>query len=259
MASTHWDFAPVFSPDGTRIAFVSNRTGSYELWISQSDGSNPVRLTAFDGPLVNMPQWAPNSRQIVFETQANSNTDLYVVDTADGIPRLLTTNATHDLVPSWSRDGRWIYFGSDRSGAWQVWKIPSQGGDPEQVTWQGGYRAFESLDGTHLYYSKLAEPGLWSRPDGGDARQMLDGLSARDWGNWTLTNEGIYFIDRKASDPSIALLDLQTGTIKPMVSLAGKTLSFMSGLSVSPDGKQILYALADRSESDIMLVEDFLP
>ena len=100
----------------------------------------------------------------------------------------------------------------------------------------------------------LAEPGLWSRPvDGGDARQMLEGLSVRDWGNWTLTNEGIYFIDREASDPSIALLDLQTGTIKPIVSLADKTLSFTSGLSVSPDGKQILFRTQEFTTSALRI------
>ena len=66
--------------------------------------------------------------------------------------RELTNEPSAEMVPSWSRDGRWIYFASERSGGWEIWKMPSAGGPAVQVTNQGGYAAFESLDGKFLSY-----------------------------------------------------------------------------------------------------------
>jgi Tol biopolymer transport system component len=57
---------------------------------------------------------------------------------------------TNEVKPSWSHDGKWIYFSSSRTGAVEIWKIPAAGGEPIQVTRDGGYVAFESLDGKTL-------------------------------------------------------------------------------------------------------------
>jgi hypothetical protein len=69
-------------------------------------------------------------------------------------PQCLTTTPADDAVASWSRDGKSIYFASDRSGEWQVWKMPAEGGNAVPLTRRGGYVAFESPDGHSLYYSK---------------------------------------------------------------------------------------------------------
>jgi Tol biopolymer transport system component len=68
------------------------------------------------------------------------------MDTAGSI-RNLTKEASAEVVPSWSRDGHWVYFASDRTGDWQVWKIAGTGGTAVQVTRHGGFAALESLDG----------------------------------------------------------------------------------------------------------------
>ena len=68
-------------------------------------------------------------------------------------------------MPSWSRDGRWIYFASNRDGSWQVWKVPSSGekaGSARQVTRGGGFAAIESTDGRHVYFTKRMSGSLES-------------------------------------------------------------------------------------------------
>ena len=78
IASTRWDSQPAYSPDGQRIAFASTRSGHYEIWMCDHDGSNPVRLTRFEGPLVSTPRWSPDGEQIVFEVHRAGWADLYV-------------------------------------------------------------------------------------------------------------------------------------------------------------------------------------
>ena len=85
-----------------------------------------------------------------------------------------------DEAPTWSRNGKWIYFPSNRSGTFEVWKVPSEGGKAVQITKGGGYNAVESFDGKALYYLKLGkrdvEVGqIWKVPcEAGEETMVLD-------------------------------------------------------------------------------------
>jgi hypothetical protein len=98
-------------------------------------------------------------------------------------------------VPSWSRDGKWIYFRSDHTGRNEIWRAPFAGGSSEQVTRDGGFAAFESVDGQTLFYIKSAESPLYARPlSGGPARRVLPFISARAF---VPVEDGIYFIGQR--------------------------------------------------------------
>ena len=95
--------------------------------------------------------------RVVSEEQEEAwDFDVYVINANGGRPKRLTDHPADDGVASWSRDGRSIYFVSNRTKAWEVWKMPADGGDAIQVTRNGGYVAFESVDGEFLYYVKHA-------------------------------------------------------------------------------------------------------
>ena len=169
ISSTRMDSGPQFSPDGSKIAFESTRSGQYEVWMCRSDGSGLVQLTHFNS-VSGTPRWSPDGQQIVFDSLNAGNVDVFVVDSQGGPPRRLTPEPSIEAVPSWSRDGRWIYFTSNRSGGLQVWKMPSSGEPAVQVTRNGGFAALESPDGKFLYYAKgLTVPGLWRIPTDGES------------------------------------------------------------------------------------------
>jgi Tol biopolymer transport system component/predicted Ser/Thr protein kinase len=255
IASTQYDGSPQYSPDGKRIVFSSGRSGSVEVWVSESDGSNAIQLTHFGGPEAGTPRWSPDGRQIAFDCYASGNGDIYVISPEGGEPRRLTTASSNEYVPSWSRDGRWIYFASDRTGGWQVWKMPAEGGKAVQVTKGGGFAAFESYDGETLYYTKgQFGSGLWKVPvAGGEETPVLDQLAA--WGYWGLARKGIYFYD--AGTKAIEFYSFATRKVARVVTPErGPALAF-PGLGVSPDGRWILYTQVDNSSSNIMLVENF--
>jgi Tol biopolymer transport system component len=177
--STRDDHGPQFSPDGKRIAFVSNRSGNQEIWVCDSDASSPVQLTSFRGPNVSTPRWSPDGGRIAFDSDAEGEYDVWMIGANGGKRVRMTTHPLNDGDPSWSRDGRWIYFDSLRTGEQQVWKIPADGGEAIQLTWDGGYAPLESPDGKFLYYTKgLTNTSLWRTPvEGGQATKVLEGLS----------------------------------------------------------------------------------
>jgi Tol biopolymer transport system component/DNA-binding winged helix-turn-helix (wHTH) protein len=255
ISSTQWDYAPAVSPDGTRLAFTSTRSGSHELWLAASDGSNPTQLTSFEGPWTGMPDWSPDGKELVFVARPEGPADLYVVSTAGAPPRRLTSDPGDEIAPSWSRDGRNIYFGSRRSGSWEIWRIDGEGDGAIQVTTQGGYAAVESEDGKWLFFTKIDQPGIWRLPLGGGEEELLvQNLDARDWANWTVVGGRIYYLSRLDNgEPRLAATDLASGETTWFAQLDRHA---RAGLSVSPDGERLFYGRTDRRESDVMVARN---
>jgi len=249
---------PQFSPDGSKIAFESTRSGAYEVWLCRSDGSNLMQLTHFNPSVTGTPRWSPDGQQIVFDSRPAGNSDVFVIDVQGGPPRKLTSEPSNEGVPSWSRDGRWIYFASDRTGGWEVWKMPSTGGPAVQVTHHGGFAGLESPDGRFLYYAKgLSVPGLWRIPtNGGEEVEVIGSLEAGYWGYWAAVENGIYYLDT-TTKPGIAFFDITTHRITRLFDLENRPARQAPGLAVSPDKRTILYTQWDATDSDIILVENF--
>ncbi len=258
IASTRMESGPQFSPDGSKIAFESTRSGAYEVWVCRSDGSSFRQLTHFNSAVTGTPRWSPDGQQIAFDSRPAGNADIFVIDFQGGPPRKLTNELSNEVVPSWSRDGHWIYYASDRTGSWEVWKMPSTGGSAVQVTRHGGFAAFESSDGRFLYYAKGENaPGLWRIPTaGGEEIELISSLEAGYWGYWAVVENGIYYLDT-TTKPGIAFFDIPTHRITPMFDLENPPARGNPGLAVSPDKSTILYMQSDAINTDIILLENF--
>ncbi len=255
IASTGANAAPQFSPDGKRITFESTRSESREIWVCDSDGSNPRRLTFFDGPEARRPRWSPDGREIAFEASAGGHhSAVDVVSAEGGRPRRLITDAPDERAPSWSRDGKWIYFSSDRTGHSQVWKVPPRGGRAVQVTKNGGLEAFESPDGKALYYFNYSNArGLWKVPaEGGEETPVLEKLKQGFLEYWNPTDEGIYFYNFR--EGGIEFFSFATHKIT-QIAKPGKR--GVEGLAVSPDGHWVLLAQEDQDTISVMMVDHF--
>ncbi len=248
---------PDFSPDGKKIAFESDRLGNMEIWACDSDGQNCAQLTSLHGT-AGRASWSPDGRHIAFEFHPTEHAEIYVLDVPGGIPRMVSTIPGADnLVPSWSRDGKWIYFTSKPgSGPFQLWRAPFEGGAPVQITTAGGLAAAESADGQFLYYSKYEADGIWRMPlRGGQEERVLDRPAGNDWFNWGLARNGIYFLDRSVEPKStVNFFELATRKITQISSLDKPT---GWGLALAPDGRSLLYVEVDFEESNIMLVKNF--
>jgi len=269
IASTRDDSYPQYSPDGKRIAFASERSGSMEIWRCDTDGSNPIELTSFGGPFGGAPHWSPDSRWIAFDSRPEGHSQIYVINSEGGQPRRITTGNANDVAPSWSKDGKWIYFSSNRGGQQQIWKGRVEGGEAVRVTERAALWGVESPDGKFFYYEgKTADTwGIWRIPVGGGPETFVVNLrhfrpfgwSGRP-GNWEIVERGIYFIKPDATpQPDIEFYSFATGQVRQIATIAKeRVLRGLPGVAVSPDGRWILYTEGEGEfSSDIMLVENF--
>jgi hypothetical protein len=176
---------------------------------------------------------------------------------AQGAPRQMTTMpGGNNVVPSWSRDGQWIYFASKGGGKdFQVWKVSIRGGPALQVTKNGGFAPLEAEDG-FLYYTKsFLIPGIWKvSSQGGTETAIMDTPDAPGWADWAVVPGGMYFLDSRSSpQPILEFFDFATGRRTSISALDGEP----QGLAISPDRKSILYSQMDQNNEGIMVVKNF--
>jgi dipeptidyl aminopeptidase/acylaminoacyl peptidase len=238
-----------------------------EIRACDNDGANCSELTSLRGAATGA-RWSPDGRYIAFDFRPKGHSEIYLLKVDGSVARpLVTLPGADNGGPSWSRDGKWIYFYSDRGGGpFQIWKIQLDGGLPVQVTRNGGLFGTESADGHFLYYSKLGVPGIWKMPlPGGEETRVLDqpyreftmlsGGAFIAWWDWALGRNGIYFLNIDSYyRATIEFFDFGTEKIIPLWTLT-KPPGF--GLSVSADERSILFVQNEVQQSSIMLVKNF--
>jgi serine/threonine protein kinase len=252
-ASSDTDWNPHFSPDGRRFAW--NRGG--EIWLASADGSNPVQLTHGPGHGQGSPRWSPDSRHIVFDSyNEDLRLDVWTIDADGASLRHRTEDPGDEYLPSWSRDGRWIYFTSNRGGfVPDIWRAPAMGGPQERITHNGGSVPYESIDGKTLFF--IHEGGsspLMALPlAGGSERKVIDCVPAPS--GYAIGSAGVYHFGCGADRAAVPLYlrDLGTGRDR----LLGTFENGQGGLTVSPDGKTIIYSRIVGEGSDLMMIENF--
>jgi len=243
-----------FSHDGRKIAFSSDASGSGEIWMCDSDGSNSIQLTNF-GAGTN--SWSPDNRYLAFNSVLQGNRDIFIMNKEGGQLRRMTTESSDEHGPTWSRDGRWIYFTSNRSGGWGTWKLPVSGGEAIQVSKEGGFIHYESKDGRWLYYrdSITLKGIIWKLSlENGQKQLVLNDVGSGS--NWVLAEDGIYYT--KGSSDSfgsyILFFNFASNSTKKIAMLKQKNIG---GLDISPDRGSFLISAWESGGSDIYLLENF--
>jgi Tol biopolymer transport system component len=288
--STRDDNSPQISPDGREVVFISNRSGFDELWKGDlAQLQEPMVLTSLGptGLYPHFPRWSPDGRAIVFSvTAANLITvpgfdisDIYVIS-ADGSGRVrrLTAWKKDQTHPSWSHDGRWIYFASNRTGTFQLWKLPADApaainkednlAAAIQLTHHGGTEGLESLDGQTFYFRNddWDTGPIWaqaSNADLGSAKPIFDPQTS-EW--WSVARDGIFYVDTtkstfeafpaSASKP-IFFFDPRTHRSTKVGDIRERFFGFRPDFCVSPDGRKIVYTQFVIKNIDLMLVRNF--
>ena len=257
VTSSREQTGPEYSPDGTKITFQSDRSGNHEVWVSNSDGSNAMQLSSFGIRFTGTSRWSPDGKLIAFDSWAADEANIYLVDPHGGVPHKLDIDVRGNNEPSWSHDGKWIYFvnGYD-AGSPRIWKVASTGGHALQLTRNPGVMPFESPDGRYVYFSR--EGRLWQVATDGAGEQQVQGMPVMTNDDaWSPFGSGIYFVTVVNDKREIDCFDLNTRSARTVHVLEGPPPDWMGGLPVSPDGRWLLFAQLDSLSSDLMMVENW--
>lgn len=241
------------APNGERIVFVSNRTGSKEIWVANSDGSEQTQLTHFNGPSVGSPRFSPDGKEIAFDGYAGGSSDIYVMQADGGKPSRVTSDAANEIRPSWSHDGQWIYFGWDKGGESRIWKIRRSGGEPVQVTRKAGYFAFETADGQWLYVVNGSTISRM-RPDGADEMPLRDGIAAD---HWIVGGRHVFMLTPAGDLQRAAFGSPALETIYHFGGGAEVPVGGGTAIAVPPDESWMIYRAMTRVREALVLIEKF--
>lgn len=265
-ASIREEMDPAYSPDGKSIAFVSNRSGHWNLWTGNADGTGLHELAA-QSLLPFHPAWSPDSREIAFDSAASGKGEIWLTTAAGGDPWRLVAMPGGAEVPSWSRNGKRIMFYTNAEGSRQIWEVAATGGPPAQLTHAGTYDPSESPDGHYLYYGSVVSPGIWRMPlapglrNASPANQneelIRETLPVAGHRFWTLGQGGIYFVDALKTPAVLKFVDLASRKVTVVATLPKPPAKFTRGLSISPDGRYALYCEDDLDRYEIRVVENF--
>lgn len=152
MESTDPIMSPAWSPDSRRLAYVSFEGNISTIYVQTLRTGNRIKVSSREG-INGAPAFSPDGRKLVLTLGGiDGNLDINILDLASRQFERLTTNRAIDTEGTWSPDGRYIYFTSDRSGGPQVYRLAVAGGTPERITFEGSYNARPRLspDGQKL-------------------------------------------------------------------------------------------------------------
>ena len=209
------DYAYAWSPDGTRIAFLSYRDGNEEIYVCNADGGEPVNLTTSRAN-ENHPSWSPDGTKIAFDSDRDGNWEVYVMG-ADGSNAVsLTDNEAVDVWPSWSPDGGRIAFFTNRDGNYEIYAMDADGGNPVNLTkhdsidvepsWSPGgsriaFRSDRGADGIGVYVLDLESSGVAQLTEHGGIGSSI----------WSPDGTRVAFHDDRVGNLEIYVMDVDGG------------------------------------------------
>lgn len=251
-STSELDLNPSYSPDGSKVAFTTNRNGTFQLWTSNADGSEATAISDFKGQYINTPRWSPDGKEIIFQGYQNGQADLFRINALGGIAENLTKSDFAEHTPTYSTDGKSIYFSSNRSGDWQIWQMDADGRGSRQVISSGGYAPQTGSNDQRIFYVKKDQSGIWSfNLDNESEKIELEGFNQKNYGAFSVSEEGLFFLN--AANRTLDFLDFEQGKHESLTG-TGRIPRMGIMLSHNPTKGTLLFAQVDHNDADIMML-----
>lgn len=251
--STRSELSPRYAPDGKRLAFVSDRTGSQELWVAGSSAA--TRLTDHGKGEIVSPDWHPSGNLVAYVLRSGDRGSLFVVDPDYGQVRRLTADNMDVLSAAFVPPGDSIALsGRSDDGEWRVWRVRVDGSGLTPLPILDASRVAADADGMFLYFSKMQGNGLWrAAVDGATETKITDRIKFWNRSGWELVGDRLYYldIDSRNATPGVHVLDLVSGESRRI-----RNIDFSldaNTLAISPDERRASLVSGGRQLSEVLV------
>ena len=249
--STSDDHHGTLSPDEAWLAFISQRSGSDELWIASTNGDSARRLTRFDGASVRYPDWHPDGQRILISVQTGAGEKLYEVDIVSGAAKLVAADFVDVTMPRWLADGdRWVAGCRDAAG----WGICL--GNAENVTRiaEGYYRPRPYTNRDVAVVDN--EGNLFSLAvTDGSRKELWDGLPGNGRYGWVVDGNQLYFLTGGETGNAGRLNRRHLGSGDTEVLYSGPMPLADTNISIGRQTGTVLFTRFADSSDDLVIFE----
>jgi Tol biopolymer transport system component/tRNA A-37 threonylcarbamoyl transferase component Bud32 len=243
---------PEYSADGRQVAFLSNRTGSFQVWIANADGTSPRQVSHFRSAEIQRVAWHPSGAFLAVQAAQPDREGLYEMDAASGELRLLVEGSAEG--PCYSSDGAALLYGMRKDGRPRIWSIPARGGGrpTELVTGTAAHVVRQTPNGTALVLIEGLQV-LLQKTAGGPSTPLFSRVYSHE--SLAVTNSAVYAVTSSSQRGHWELVayHLATGKVKTLLQF-NKDLG--NGLSVAGDDSAALFTEREHLVLDLMLLED---
>jgi Tol biopolymer transport system component len=255
--STFVERSAAFSPDGSQVAFISDRTGRRQLWVSDGAGEKPAEWTQNFEVDMQTPAWSHDGEKIVFTGEGPAGLDQLFVAGRDARTAVRVSNDGLDYAGAvWSHDGASLYAAAATQNVYAIYRLPAAGGAAEKVFPGYGYIAGVEPTGKGLYAVRRVNRNQTQLdyipfPAGPAVHLAAMNFLEDAW----VTRDGVYYLERQADMP-LAPVDLKFRTHAGAVRLLQEYSKPPGrGLSVSADGHFAVTTRVVPPVSNLMLLE----
>jgi eukaryotic-like serine/threonine-protein kinase len=255
ISSAGQDYSPDYSPDGKKIVFISDRSGAPQLWTSDSDGSDVKQLIDFRGSSAGSPHWSPDSSRIVFDGVMDGQSAIWLVNADGGSLHHLNSSSVRQYMPTWSRDGHWVYYLSLTPTGDHLFKQNPETGQLIDVVGAALVDAHEDENGQAIY-TQGSDHKLRKFSSTGAVPSAIPQLTNQTVPRyWTLSHGIIFFVADEHGSHILESFNVRTRALRKLGVIPNELLPGTAGLSVHPSGHYILFVQRDQRRSSIVVQE----
>jgi DNA-binding winged helix-turn-helix (wHTH) protein/Tol biopolymer transport system component len=249
---------PSVSANGEHLVYVSNKTGEFDLWISDSDGKNP-KLLVENVLKYSAPEWSPDSKQIAFTILNDGQGDACITN-LQGQYFCVSKSKEDDLFPTWSKDNKAIYYTtmiSAEPAEYISYRYDLSSRELIEPEFDSAINIQEGEEDNIVYYNQAVSSKIYKFNTETKLKELLiDDFYDVYYKSWHLAKSGIYYFGK---NKEFRFYDFATKQINTLISSAkvggyGTT----SGLYVDDTEQNIYFSLSPMTlNGDIGLVENF--
>lgn len=254
--STQWDWGLKFASQANTMAFISLRDGFQEIWLAPTDAPGSARqVTQFKSELMQSISLSPDGKKLLFLSMENQQPAIYFVQSNGQNLRKLSEDGADYSSPEWATDGKHFYYGSDKSGQWNLWKRNIEGTIDQIITKDGGHTAYPdpSQEGS-LFFIKNKADTIWHLSRKNEVPKPVCATPGLESFNWVPRHDGIFYLAWNNGICNLYYYEFQnqkTHHLKPLEHI----LPSIPALAIPPDGQSIFIAQSNEVNADILSLE----